>query len=125
MTQYFLWHIGDTLNKIIKTVFVLHILIVPVCEHYQIVCLEGTCATQCDGIKQCKNGNDEANCVPKCEHYQIICHDGTCATPCDDIKQCKNGIDEDNCPVKIKGIFKIIIVIIIFIYLANYLDIYV
>ena len=34
----------------------------PVCEKFQVRCLEGTCATVCDGIPECDDLEDELFC---------------------------------------------------------------
>ncbi|CAG2215967.1 unnamed protein product [Mytilus edulis] len=69
------------------------------CNYDQYVCSDDfmTCASHCNGIKECNNGEDEMYCGCS-DPDQWHCDDGIeCATTCDGSATCPNGEDEKWC----------------------------
>ncbi|VDI82442.1 Hypothetical predicted protein [Mytilus galloprovincialis] len=69
------------------------------CNYDQYVCSDDfmTCASHCNGIKECNNGEDEMYCGCS-DPDQWHCDDGIeCATSCDGSATCPNGEDEKWC----------------------------
>lgn len=66
-------------------------------------CGDGTCFSPeqlCDGIMDCANKRDEADCEAGCESGQVSCDNGDCIQldqVCDDLVHCDDGSDERNC----------------------------
>lgn len=66
----------------------------------------------CDGIADCKNAEEETNCVIKCDPGQFLCpsHKNTtfgrtCVSQkhiCDGLFDCPHGEDEESCPKPLK-----------------------
>ena len=64
---------------------------------------------QCDGIRNCKKGEDEINCPKECPKGQFTCTQFNnrllpleCikkVKKCDGYRDCKNGSDEKDCPL--------------------------
>ena len=56
---------------------------------------------RCDGIRNCMDGSDEANCTGACEADQILCNSTKICIPiekrCNGDKDCLDGSDELNC----------------------------
>lgn len=54
----------------------------------------------CDGIQDCSDGSDEANCSARCTDTQFRCGDGGCISLsllCDFVAHCVDGSDESSC----------------------------
>ncbi|XP_067949896.1 low-density lipoprotein receptor-related protein 2-like [Watersipora subatra] len=77
------------------------------CDANEFTCPDGTCISwnlRCDGINDCKNGEDEDEafcmCNP-CEAGEFVCDSGECilsSLACNKIPNCKDGSDEnDDC----------------------------
>ncbi|XP_049769267.1 sortilin-related receptor-like [Schistocerca cancellata] len=79
----------------------------PSCPKQHFRCSAGDCVLQawvCDGVPDCRGGEDEANCGSSkrsCGPDQFTCqYDGNCvplAQVCDGHQQCPDGSDEWNC----------------------------
>ena len=64
---------------------------------------------QCDGIRNCKKGEDEINCPKECPKGQFTCTQFNnrllplecikTVKKCDGYRDCKNGSDEKDCPL--------------------------
>ncbi|XP_047486483.1 basement membrane-specific heparan sulfate proteoglycan core protein-like isoform X23 [Penaeus chinensis] len=78
----------------------------PGCTSNEFVCDSGDCVSTgvvCDGLVDCNDGSDEADCVGTvrtCASYEFTCGDGTCiydSAKCDGRYDCADGSDELEC----------------------------
>ncbi|XP_071503768.1 uncharacterized protein, partial [Diadema antillarum] len=72
-----------------------------ICKDGGFGCRDGTCIQPelaCDGIKDCKKGEDEKNCDPAKFTDSCATVDSSARFVCDGRKDCPDGWDEDNCP---------------------------
>uniref|UniRef100_A0A8C4TCE7 EGF-like domain-containing protein n=1 Tax=Erpetoichthys calabaricus TaxID=27687 RepID=A0A8C4TCE7_ERPCA len=66
-------------------------------------CANGACfshSQRCNGILDCRDGSDEANCTLGCLMHQFECHNGLCVSisfVCDHWDDCGDNSDEEGC----------------------------
>ena len=72
------------------------------CDGDNFQCSDQLClpaASVCDGVSDCRQGEDELNCPGPvtCGPREISCEDGSCGVRCDGSIQCADGRDERFC----------------------------
>ncbi|XP_035741557.1 basement membrane-specific heparan sulfate proteoglycan core protein-like isoform X31 [Vespa mandarinia] len=76
---------------------------VTTCSSDQFRCIDGICLSidkRCNGVADCRNGEDENQCVTECPPGNFRCNDGLCLDSkkrCDGRSHCLDGSDEINC----------------------------
>ena len=76
-----------------------------VCDDNEFRCLkhQPKCvpvSRRCDGVNDCTDKSDEANCTNSCGSNMFTCNNGQCiynTWKCDGANDCHDGSDENNC----------------------------